>query len=159
MPLLKLSSLIWRPSNSHTPEAGADACSFQVGLHCLLCSRPVTRQVSAKWRRKHSLGCWEGPTHPGSTGPVPGCQKTWGAPGGWESRGGRQGWVQCVIYNRRTSADVGSLWLQLWVELCPQSVYPNCCPPPQPPALAVNAALFGNRVFADTVQLNEVTLG
>ena len=39
------------------------------------------------------------------------------------------------------------------------SVYPSCCPPPQPPALAVSAALFGNRVFADTVQLNEVTLG
>ena len=114
LPLLKLSSLIWRPSNSHTPEAGADACSFQVGLPCLLCSRPVTRQVSARWRRKQSLGCWEGPTRPGSTGPAPGCQKTRGAPGGWESRGGRQGWVQGVIYNRRTSADVGHLWLHHW---------------------------------------------
>ena len=39
------------------------------------------------------------------------------------------------------------------------SILTAASPLPQPPALAMNAALLGNRVFADTVQLNEVTLG
>lgn len=92
-----------------TPEAGAWRLFRSRWASPACTARPVTRQVSAKWRRKHRRGLLGRPYTPWEHRTSSWVPENTGAPGGWESQGGEQGWVQGVIYNRRASADVGRL--------------------------------------------------